>query len=418
MTITRDLMTREEVLARLNIKSATLYSYVSRGLIGTAPHDDGRRSLYMRADVERVGSRKRGRISRAASAESTMRWGEPVLASSIPPIPPPGPPSRNRAAVEMAKSGASFESVAQLLMTGVWQDGINAWGVMDTPQAVLPLLDAYTSNLVRGDIANLLGMVPFALGMQGRGTAEISDGSAVQAARLIMQTMTGCLGFLSTKRSFQFRERGESLAAYLLRASGAACTPEAAFALNGALTVLADNELAPATFAARIAASTNADLYTCIAAAIGSHVGFSTGTATETVETLLLGNVGNLDPASRMQRVREVGVSLMGFNHPLYPEGDARAALILEQTRALESSTPETKPTLDFLARVEDELGMHPGVAVALVVLCRALGLPDGAATATWIISRTAGWVAHVLEQRSQAFLLRPRARYIAPVRM
>jgi citrate synthase len=418
MATTRDLMTREEVLARLNIKPATLYSYVSRGLIGTAPHDDGRRSLYLRADVERVGSRKRGRISRAASAESTMRWGEPVLASAITHVTPEGPLYRNRSAVEMARSGASFESVSQLLMTGVWQDGVNAWGVMDTPASVMPLLDAYAHKLGRGDIANLLGMVPFALGMQGRGAAEISDGGAVQAARLVMQTMGGCLGFLSKEQSFLFRERGESLAMYVLRAAGGACTPDAAFALNGALIALADNELAPATFAARVAASTNADLYTCIAAAIGSHVGFSTGTVTETVETLLLGNATNPDPARRMQVVREVGVSLLGFNHPLYPGGDARAALILEQTRALENSTPETKPTLDFLALVEDKLGMHPGVAVALVVLCRALGLPDGTATAAWIISRTAGWVAHVLEQRSQAFLLRPRARYIAAVRM
>jgi citrate synthase len=415
---TRDLMTREEVLARLNIKPATLYSYVSRGLIGTAPHDDGRRSLYVRADVERVGSRKRGRMPKAASAESTMRWGEPVLASAITHITPQGPLYRNRSAVEMAKAGSSFESVSQLLMTGVWQDGVTAWGALDTPQAVLPLFDAYAGKLDGGDIANLLGMVPLALGMQGRGAAEISDGSAVQAARLIMQTMAGCLGFLSKERAFVMRERGESLAAYLLRAAGGTCTPDAVFAVNGALTVLADNELAPATFAARVAASTNADLYNCVAAAIGSHVGFSTGTATEKVETLLLRDVANPDTAPRLQMVREVGASLFGFNHPLYPEGDVRANLILEQVRALQYATPETVPTLEFLALARDKLSMHPGVAIALVVLARALGLPDGTATALWIISRTAGWVAHVLEQRAQAFLLRPRAKYIAALRM
>ena len=124
-------MTREEGLARLNIKPATLYSYVSRGLIGTAPHDDGRRSLYVRADVERVGSRKRGRMPKAASAESTMRWGEPVLASAITHITPQGPLYRNRSAVEMAKAGSSFDSVSQLLMTGIWQDGATACGQHD-----------------------------------------------------------------------------------------------------------------------------------------------------------------------------------------------------------------------------------------------------------------------------------------------
>jgi citrate synthase len=414
----KDLMTREEALALLKVKPATLYSYVSRGLVGTAPHEDGRRSLYVRADVERVGSRKRGRMPKAASAESTMRWGEPVLASAITYITQQGPLYRNRSAVEMAKVGSSFESVSQLLMTGVWQDGVTSWGTLDTPQAVLPLFGAYAGKLQGGDIANLLGMVPLALGMQGRGAAEISDGSAVQAARVIMQTMAGCLGFLSKQRTFVIRERNESLAAYLLRAAGGMGTPDAVFALNGALTVLADNELAPATFAARVAASTNADLYNCIAAAIGSHVGFSTGTATEKVETLLLRDTLKSDPVAHLQLVREVGASLFGFNHPLYPEGDARASLILEQVRALQRATPNTASTLEFLALVEDRLSMHPGVAIALVVLARALGLPDGSATAIWIVSRTAGWVAHVLEQRTQAFLLRPRAKYIAGVRM
>jgi citrate synthase len=415
---TTDLMTREEVLARLRIKPATLYSYVSRGLIGTAPHDDGRRSLYVRADVERVGSRKRGRISKAASAESTMRWGEPVLASAITHITSQGPLYCNRSTVEMAKAGSSFESVSQLLMTGVWQDAVAAWSVLDTPQGVLPLFDAYAGTIEGSDIANLLGMVPLALGMQGRGAAEISDGSAVQAARLTMQTMAGCLGFLSNARAFAMRERGESLAAFLLRAAGGNCTPDAVLAVNSALIVLADNELAPATFSARVAASTNADLYNCIAAAIGSHVGFSTGTATEKVESLLPRNISNAATGPRLQMVREVGASLFGFNHPLYPEGDARAHLILEQVRLLKHATSDTIATLDFLALAEEKLSMRPGVAIALVVLARALGLPDGTATATWIISRTAGWVAHVLEQRAQAFLLRPRAKYTAALRM
>lgn len=411
-------MTREEVLDRLRIKPGTLYSYVSRGLIGTAPHDDGRRSLYVRADVERVGSRKRGRTPRAVSAESTMRWGEPVLASAVTHITPEGPAYRNRSAVDLAKAGASFESVSQLLMTGIWQDGVTAWSTLDTPSDVLPLFHAYAGKLRAGDIANLLGMVPLALAMQGRGAAEISDGSAVQCARLSMQTMAGCLGFLSRKRAFIAREPGESLAAHLLRAAGGKRTPDALFAINGALTVLADNELAPATFAARVAASTHADLFNCLAAAIGSHVGFSTGTATEKVETLLLRDIAAGEVAARLQLVREYGASLFGFNHPLYPDGDARADLILEQVRALRHATPATRPTLDFLDLVKQKLGMHPGVAIALVTLARALGLPDGTATALWIVSRTAGWVAHVLEQRSQAFLLRPRAKYISGARL
>jgi citrate synthase len=409
----KDLMNREEVLAKLNIKAGTLYAYVSRGLIKTAPHDDGRKSLYLRSDVERVGSRKRGREPRSAAAEATMRWGEPVLCSAITQITPNGPLYRNRSAVELATSGASFESVALLLMTGIWQDNIGTWPAIATPPDVMRLLDAYAHNVTKTDIGNILGMVSMALGMHGRGAAEIADASAVPAARLVIQSMAGCIGFLGPQRKFMERNAGESLAAFIIRAAGGKSSPEALRAMNGALTVLADNELAPATFAARVAASTNTDIFNCVATAIGSHVGFSTGTSTEKIETLLLPEKASGDVANRLDLVREYGASLFGFNHPLYPQGDARAGLILQLVRELKKPTPRIRATLDFLTLAEDRLAAQPSVAIALVTLSRALSLPDGTATAIWIVGRTAGWVAHALEQRTQAFLLRPRAKYI-----
>jgi citrate synthase len=195
-------------------------------------------------------------------------------------------------------------------------------------------------------------------------------------------------------------------------------TAETLRAVTTALVVLADNELAPATFSARVAASTNADIFSCVAAAIGSHIGFSTGTGTEKIETLLLCEpLSELD--SRVDRVREYGASLFGFNHPLYAGGDPRADLMLQAAAEIaghgDSSSAAregTRITIAFLERMRRELDAHPGVALGLVTLARALGLPDGTATAIWIVSRTAGWVAHVMEQRTQAFLLRPRAKY------
>jgi citrate synthase len=410
----KDLMSREEVLGTLNIKAGTLYAYVSRGLIKSVPHEDGRKSMYLRSDVERVGSRTRGRAPRSAAAESSMRWGEPVLCSAITRISADGPLYRNRSAVELAQSGASFESIAQLLMTGVWQDRIAAWPASPMPDDVMPFLNTYARKIGGTDMGNLLGMTALALGMQGRGNAEISNGTAVQDARLLIQAMAGCIGFLGPKRKFAVRNAGESLAAFILRAAGGQGSPAALRALNGAMTVLADNELAPATFAARVAASTNADVFNCVACAIGSHVGFSTGTATEKIETLLLpGNAAAGSAGQRLDLVREYGASLFGFNHPLYPEKDARADLILDLVRQLDAPAAATPETLAFLQLAEESLAAHPSVAIALVVLTRALALPDGSATAIWIVSRTAGWVAHVLEQRTQAFLLRPRAKYI-----
>ncbi|MDM8359510.1 citrate synthase [Pandoraea communis] len=421
MTQQNDLMTRDEVLAVLDIKPATLYAYVSRGLIRARPHEDGRKSLYLRRDVERLATRKRGRAPTGAVAESTMRFGDPVLHSAITQITPHGPRYRNRLAIDLAGGGASFESVVHLLMTGIWQDSIAEWPMQDTPPDVLRFLSTYDGEVASADIGNLLGMVPFALAMHGRGARELADGAAVQAARMMLHCMAGCVGFLGPQHRFVARVEGDNVAGHILRAAGNAPTPAKLRATNAALVLLADNELAPATFSARIAASTHADLFSCVAAAIGSHIGFSTGTSTEKIETLLLCEPFNaLD--TRVDRVREYGASLFGFNHPLYPGGDARADLMMQMARRLMDETGKgamnaaarenTRLTLDFLERMRSELNAHPGLAPGLVTLARALGLPDGASTALWIVGRSAGWVAHVMEQRTQAFMLRPRAKY------
>ena len=416
-----DMLTREEALDILNIKPATLYAYVSRGLIRATPHEDGRKRLYLRRDIEQLSTRKRGRSPMGSVAESTMRLGDPVLHSAITQITPHGPRYRNKLATDLAAAGASFESVAYLLMTGIWQDSLAIWAPADTPPDVLRFLSTYEGKIASSDIGDLIGMLPFALAMQGRGTREIADGSAVQAARLMIQSMAGCIGFLGPKRAFVKRETDESIAGQILRAAGAAVTPETLRAINMALIVLADNELAPATFSARVAASTNADLFNCVASAIGSHVGFSTGTGTEKIETLLLcAPMSALD--TRLDRVREYGASLFGFNHPLYLGADPRADLMLQaagdiakSARATPAVRKNTRLTLDFFDRARRELNAQPGIALGLVTLSRALRLPDGSATAIWIVGRTAGWVAHVMEQRTQAFLLRPRAKYEAP---
>ncbi|VXC92278.1 Citrate synthase [Burkholderia sp. 8Y] len=413
-----DVVTCEEALAQLNIKAATLYSYVSRGLVRATPHEDGRKRLYLRRDIERLAARKRGRAPAGAVVESTLRLGDPVLHTAITQITPHGPRYRNRLAVDLASAGAAFESVVHLLTTGIWQNGLAVWAPLDTPPDVLRFLSGYEGGVASSDIGALLGMVPFALAMQQRGTREIADGGAVEAARLMLQSMAGCIGFLGPARAFCPRMGSESIASQILRAAGATVTPETQRALTTALIVLADNELAPATFSARVAASTNADLYSCVAAAIGSHIGFSTGTGTEKVETLLLCEpFSELD--SRIGRVREYGASLFGYNHPLYPGGDPRADLMLQAAASI-AEHPDCKPaerertrlSIAFLNRTRRELDAHAGVAIGLVTLARALGLPDGSATAIWIVSRTAGWVAHVMEQRTQAFLLRPRAKF------
>ena len=104
-----------------------------------------------------------------------------------------------------------------------------------------------------------------------------------------------------------------------------------------------------------------------------------------------------------------------GFNHPLYPKGDPRAELLLELASSLvRGKAKETANLHHFLAHARRKLHLHPRVELGVVALCRALKLPRGIPSALFAIAGTAGTVAHVIEQRSAGFLLRPRARFIS----
>ena len=408
----KDYLTLVEALTTLKVKPSTLYSYVSRGLIRRIAQDDQRKSLYAKVDVDRLAARKRGRIGGTAAAAASMRWGEPVVQSSITSIGANGPVYRNRSAIELAKSGAAFESVAQLLYTGLWREDNFAWPLNQVPATLATYLAAHQGPVEARDIGNLLAMMTLALGMDGRGDTEIDEGSSVSAARMIVLTLTGCVGLLLPARKFVERQPEESVATYVLRAGGARDTSEAQHAVNAAMILLADHELAAATMTARVAASTNATLFNCVAAAISCHVGFTVGTATNAIETQLLSDLASNKGIKARDLIRNYGDNRFGFNHPLYPGGDPRADFILDLAQQMLIPKSPIANIFTFLdsARLS---GARPGVAFALAVLTKVLGLPHGAATAIWIMARSAGWVAHVLEQRAQGFMMRPRARYI-----
>lgn len=406
-----DYLTLAQALAKLNVQAGTLYSYVSRRQIRRVAQEGSRKSLYSKVDVDRLASRKPGRMGGVAAAASSMRWGEPVVLTSITRIGPDGPVYRNRPAIDIANSGASFEAVAQLMYTGLWRDDRVVWPHIPVPEDLTPLLAAHRGPIGSDDIGNLLAMVTLALGMRGRGELEMNEGNSVAAARLILLTLTGCVGLMLPPRKFIGRRPDESVAAYVLRAGAAKDTPEARRAINAAMTVLADHELAAATLTARVAASTNASLFNCVAAAISSHVGFTVGTATNAIENQLLDDIESKKVRKARDLIRDYGDNRFGFNHPLYPGGDPRADLILGLAQKLLPPAAPMRNVFPFLDTARAS-GSKPGVAFALAVLTKILKLPPGSATALWILARSTGWVAHVLEQRSQAFLMRPRARF------
>ena len=101
-----------------------------------------------------------------------------------------------------------------------------------------------------------------------------------------------------------------------------------------------------------------------------------------------------------------------GFGHNLYPAGDPRCPPLVVAAHAVSASAPGVR-AVDALIAAMALRKQQPTVDCGLVSLSFALQLPPGAAAGLFVLGRTAGWVAHVFEQRTQGFLLRPRARYV-----
>ncbi|HEU4536241.1 MAG TPA: citrate synthase, partial [Polyangiaceae bacterium] len=111
----REWVSAAEATKLLGVKRETLYAYASRGLVRSASGAGPRDRVYNRSDVDRLRARSRARAGHGAVAASALRWGEPVLETSVGTITPQGPAYRGQPAVELARQGASFESVCSLL---------------------------------------------------------------------------------------------------------------------------------------------------------------------------------------------------------------------------------------------------------------------------------------------------------------
>ncbi len=407
-----DYLSRSEALRILRVKPQTLYCYVSRGFIRRVPQPVGRSSYYLREDVEKMRMRSAARAGHGPAAASAMRWGAPAIVTAVTEITDAGPRYRDRLAVALARAHRPYENVAEYLWTGSLLDEPLAWrtesGAGD-PHALL----AAQAELGPGmSMLQRLAATVLALGaLEGsRGDRLRSGGTPITSARRLIRAMTGAFGCLGAARTHVPLEDGEPIARGLARALG--IQTGGAQAINAMLVLVADHELNPATFAARIAASGGADLHACISAALNVHSGTQIGGVPDRVERLFVPGDGARAVVDAARKTLAAAERLPGFSHPLYPRGDPRAELMIELAHGFGRGQP-ARGTLEAFDRVKLELGQLPSIEAGLVALCRAIGAPDGTASGIFALGRVAGWVAHILEQRLQGFMIRPRAKFV-----
>ena len=190
--------------------------------------------------------------------------------------------------------------------------------------------------------------------------------------------------------------------------------PECAPLIRAALVLSADHEFNASAFAARVVASTGANLYGSTMAGLVAINGPRHGGLTRRVATMLHDLKASTDLDNALEKMAGEG-PLPGFGHRLYPDGDVRAATLLAMLREAAPSSPE----LAFSERVattgERLTDRKPNVDFATVTVERVLALPKDSALAMFLLGRTVGWIAHALEQAAHGALIRPRARYTGP---
>lgn len=371
-----------EVCTKLGISRDTLYAYVSRGLIRKVPNPtDGRRSLYHKGDFLALLKRKEGPRARRDVAASTLNWGEPVLSSSITLIEDEQLFYRGKNAVLLAQTNR-FEDVVALLIgqklphpTGRFVDealGVNS----DLCQPIQRLIALFVI------CARQLG----------------SRGGVRSASEILHAASFAIAGSSIFSPEISIAQR---------LASAWSKHPKAEAIIEAALILCADHELNASTYSARVAASARANLGACLLAGAATLTGDAHGGATN------LSGAWYRKMSQQFETKKSVKASalqevLPGFGHPLYPTKDPRADYLL--------SLCDISENWQILLRdIERTRGVVPTLDFSLAAIEHHLNLPSGAGLGLFALGRTAGWIAHIFEQRKSGKLIRPRANYSGP---
>lgn len=396
-------MTALEVARRLGIKVPTVYAYVSRGYLHSERTPDGRASTFDPAQVDRLARRGRPRKS------SRSPVLEIEIVTSLTDVSRGHLRFRGYDAVELSRR-ATFESVAELLVLGELGDIDRTWPAVvgDTiPEGTnLDRLRLATAIAAAGDASD----------------SELSPDAVAATGRRLIGALVSALPVRSRRAAPRLRLIGAEDSGVAVRATiaeqlaprlgGRPVDAALVSMVNGALCLLADHELAVSTLAARIAASARADPYGVISAGLGPFSGSLHGAASRHVRDLLE-RAADVGATSAIAEALQAHRHIPGFGHPLYPQGDPRSIELLRRLRENWSERSGMDTVESVLTMAVEWTQVHPNVDFALGAIGHVGRLTRDAGDAIFGVARTAGWLAHAVEEyRERPLRFRPRARY------
>src|SRR5262245_35922637 len=371
--VATDWLTAGEARARLGVQAQTLYAYVSRGLIRSERVPGSRSSRYSRADVERLAARGR-RTSGAPGPEI-------VVDSALTKLDPAGRLAYRGWDVTDAAQSSSYEAVAEWLWAT--DDGVQEWvapkdqlKVATRAQAALPA-DAAIPDRLRVTAAAVGAVDPL---RNDRRRPQVAA-----RGRALIATLIDSLPLVSSTAA---RTTGSLAARFWPRLSPLTATAVRVEALDHAMVLLADHELAASTLAVRVAASTWADPYLLVSAGLAVAGGPLHGGASEAVRALLRevtgGTSGAVAIGARLGDARPVP----GFGHAVYEGPDPCAPALIAAVRRTRPPRAVMRAVDDVERLVSGDGDVHPNIDFALGAFAEAHDMVPGAGEAIFVAAR------------------------------
>ncbi|MFF5703924.1 citrate synthase [Streptomyces sp. NPDC012794] len=401
-TGTERRLTTREAAQLLGVKPATVYAYVSRGQLGSRRDAVGRGSTFDAREVEALARRSR--------REAAVPAGELSVRTSLTLIEDDRYFFRGVDAVELA-SAYAFEEVAEWLWTGALPRGARFTA---PPEALAAARRAVAALPEHSGPLDRLRVAVAAAAVVDPLRFDLSEEAVLGSARCLIPTLVGALPGPSPREAGGDAD-GPLARALWPRLTGREPDPAAVGTLDLALALLADHDLAASTLAVRVAASARAHPYAVVSAGLGALEGPLHGAAGRLAHRMLAEVLERGGAAPVVAEHLRAGRPVPGLGHRLYRGEDPRARALFGRLKALPQAAPALGAARD-VAAVMARHGLHANVDLALAVLTVSCGMTAEAGETVFAVARTAGWIAHALEEYQERPLrMRPSGHYTGP---